>query len=67
MRFEYDKQADAAYIYFEYPVEGEVKNTVGLNEDINLDFDRQGKLLGVEILHASRVLNKKALLQAESV
>ena len=67
MKFEYDKEADAGYIYIEYPIkEGEAKKTIELNENIILDFDDKGKLLGVEILNASKVLNKKTLLEAQS-
>jgi len=65
MKLEYDKEVDAAYIYIEYPIkEGEVKKTIELNENIILDFDNTGKLLGVEVLDASKVLNKKVLLEA---
>ena len=62
MKFEYDKDADAAYIYLKYPViEGECKNTIELNENIKADLDGEGKLIGVEILNASKVLNKKVI------
>jgi len=65
MKLEYDKEVDAAYIYIEYPIkEGEAKKTIELNENIILDFDNTGKLLGVEVLDASKVLNKKVLLEA---
>ena len=68
MKFEYDKDADAAYIYLEYPIQdGQVKNTIELNDNITLDFDDKGKLLGVEILDASKVLNKKTLTEAKAV
>jgi len=61
MKFEYDKDADAAYVYFQYPIrDGEAKNTIELNDNIVLDFDAQGKLLGVEILNAKEVLKAKA-------
>lgn len=67
MKFEYDKEADAAYIYLVYPLnEGEAKSTVELKENIILDFDAKGKLLGVEILNASKVLNRKALFEAQT-
>ena len=67
MKFEYDKDVDAAYIYLEYPIEeGEAKKTIELNENIIIDFDEKGKLLGVEILNASKILNKKTLLQAQT-
>jgi len=68
MKFEYDENVDAAYIYLEHPLkEKQIKDTIELNEDIILDFDKEGKLIGVEILNASKVLNKKALLSAEAV
>lgn len=68
MKFTYDQEADAAYIYFEFPIkEGGVKETVELKENIMLDFDERGKLIGVEILDASKVLNKKALLEAQQL
>ena len=65
MKLEYDKNVDAAYIYFKYPIEdGEVENTIELNENIILDFDASGKLLGVEILNASKILGKKTIQEA---
>ncbi|MEK6952064.1 MAG: DUF2283 domain-containing protein [Nanoarchaeota archaeon] len=67
MKFEYDKEVDAGYIYLDYPIkDGEAKKTIELNENIILDFDEKGKLLGVEILNASKVLNKKTLLNAQA-
>ena len=67
MEIEYDKETDAAYIYVEYPIKkGEAKKTIELNENIILDFNEKGKLLGVEILNASRILNKKVLLEAQA-
>ncbi len=67
MKFEYDKEVDAGYIYVEYPIkDGEAKKTIELNENIILDFDNKGKLLGVEILNASKVLNRKTLLKAQA-
>ena len=68
MKFEYDKEVDTAYIYLKYPLkEGEVKNTIELNENIILDFDESKRLIGVEILDASKVLSKSSLEEAESV
>ena len=46
MKFEYDKEIDAAYVYIEHLIkDGEVKKTIELNENIILDFDKSGKLL----------------------
>ncbi|MBN2422954.1 DUF2283 domain-containing protein [Candidatus Woesearchaeota archaeon] len=67
MRLEYDKEADAAYLYLKYPIkDGEAKNTIELNENIILDFDSKKKLIGVEILDASKLLEKKVLQEAET-
>ncbi|MBS3089136.1 DUF2283 domain-containing protein [Candidatus Pacearchaeota archaeon] len=66
MKFEYDKTVDAGYIYVADDIaEGEAVKTIQLNDNIILDFDKNGKLLGIEILDASKVLNKNVLLQSE--
>lgn len=66
MKIEYDQDVDAAYIYLEYPIkDGEVKQTVELNENLVLDLDNNGKILGIEILDASKVLHKKAIIEAQ--
>ena len=68
MKFEYDKDVDAAYIYLEETIaDGEVGKTIELNNNIILDFDKKGKLLGIEVLDASKVLNQKSLLEAQSI
>ena len=66
MKIEYDKEMDAAYLYLEYPIKaGEAKKTIAVKEDISMDFDDKGKLLGVEVLNASKHLNKKVILEAQ--
>ncbi|RJQ21469.1 DUF2283 domain-containing protein [Candidatus Woesearchaeota archaeon] len=66
MKLEYDKEADAAYLYLEHPPkDGTVKKTVEFQKDIILDFSHDGKLLGVEVLNASKHLSKQAILDAE--
>ena len=68
MKLEYDKEVDAAYIYLEYPLkEREAKKTIQLNDNIILVFDENNKLLGVEILDASKILKKEVLLEAQAV
>ncbi|MHA1344276.1 MAG: DUF2283 domain-containing protein [Promethearchaeota archaeon] len=60
MRLEYDKDVDAAYIYLEDDIKGgEAVKTIELNDNIILDFDAKGKLIGMEILNASKILNEK--------
>ena len=67
MKLEYDKKVDAAYVYLKYPIkDGEAKNTIELNENIILDFDKNKKLIGVEVLDASKVLSEEVLLSAQT-
>ena len=70
MKITYDKEVDAAYIYL-IPendiVEGMVKktytcDTLETGVMINLDFDQNKKIVGIEVLDASKVLNLKFLL-----
>lgn len=62
MRITYDRDADAAYIYLvDEIVIGGVARTVPVEAlaaeaMINLDFDADGRLLGIEVLDASRKL-----------
>ena len=60
---EYDKEADAAYIYFE-DKERKAFRTVRIENNVVLDFDEEGRVLGVEILNASKMLTKNALSSA---
>ncbi|MEV7610464.1 DUF2283 domain-containing protein [Microbacterium sp. NPDC089320] len=59
----YDPEVDAAYVTVGPPIaDGGVARTVpvDLPDDISgelfLDFDRDGRLLGIEVLGASRLL-----------
>jgi len=59
MRIEVDKEADAAFVYFKEISAGEVAKTISLNKNLNVDLDSKGKLLGIEILNASKVIPKE--------
>ncbi len=65
MKIEYDKDVDAGYIYLVNEIkDGEAVKTIELDSNIILDFDKDGKLLGIEVLNASAVLNKDILMKA---
>jgi uncharacterized protein YuzE len=70
MKIEYDPRVDAAYIYFVPEIgAGGVATTypcdpLQVNGEINLDFDADGRLLGIEVLDASRFLPKDLLAGA---
>ena len=71
MKITYDRFADAAYIYLvdippagvaeTYPLDPNEKLVTGLA----LDFDKSGKLLGIEVLGAKRRLPEHVLQEAE--
>ncbi len=68
MKLTYDKEADAAYLYFKPLSAGEAAKTIegeGETEGINLDLDAEGRLVGIEILGASRRLPGECLRKAE--
>jgi uncharacterized protein YuzE len=69
LRIEYDARADAAYIYVTDQIApGAVAKTVPCDPAqaglINLDFDADGRLLGIEVLDASRRLGPDLLRTA---
>lgn len=64
MKITYDKEADAVYIYFKEISDEEVTTTISLNDSINIDLDKEGKALGIEILNATKNLPQSALKSA---
>lgn len=50
MKIEYDKEVDALYIRIQ---EKHVSRTQEVSDGVNLDFDEQGRLIGLEVLGAS--------------
>ena len=52
----YDEQADILYM----AREGEEELVEEVYPGVNLEFDRQGRLIGIEILRASQVLRDVA-------
>ena len=67
MRIEIDKEADAAYIYFKEISPAEVKQTISLNDSINIDLNAEGKTIGIEILDASKNLPLSSLKSMKMV
>lgn len=54
MRIHYDKASDAFYIRFE---EQPYAESDEVQEGVIFDYDKKGKLIGIEILDASRKLS----------
>lgn len=58
MKIEYDPQRDLLYIWFGSPGE-KAARTETVDAGVHADFDRQGRLVGLEVLDASEVLDRK--------
>lgn len=72
MKVEYDKSGDSAYIYFREIGPGEVSSTypcnpLEVNGMINLDFDKDGMLIGIEVIDASKKLPSSVLESANVI
>jgi uncharacterized protein YuzE len=72
VKIKYDRQADAAYIQLVPEIgAGGVANTYTCDPAetggmINLDFDSGGRLVGIEVMDASKLLPSALLRQATS-
>ena len=70
IRVTYDGMANAAYIYLVPIGAGEATTTVPGEDEagsVNLDFDREGRLIGVEVLNARANLPPHVLAHAERI
>ncbi|MBI4822874.1 MAG: DUF2283 domain-containing protein [Nitrospirae bacterium] len=56
MKIEYDKEVDALYIRIQ---EKKVAHTKEIEEGINLDLDKNGKIIGLEIIGATERYRKE--------
>ena len=51
MKIEFDSKANASYIKL---AEGKFASNKKISEDIIIDFDKKGKVLGIEILNSGK-------------
>ena len=67
MRVTYDAEVDAAYIYLlDTPSPGSAVTTLSLdpaeiNGEVNVDLDSDGRIIGIEVLDASRLLPEELI------
>jgi uncharacterized protein YuzE len=59
MKITYDKFANAAYIYISSKKKS--KRTIAVTDEIIVDLDDKGGLMGVEVLEATKHLSKDIL------
>ena len=72
MEVEYDENSDAAYIYLKKIKPAGVAKTYlcdprEVDGMINLDFDKNGQLIGIEVIDASKKLPQEILDQAKKI
>ena len=59
MRMHYSQDADAIYIRLK---EDKIHNTDAVTEDIIMDFDDRGNVIGIEILSVSEKVDVRELI-----
>lgn len=70
VRITFEPETDVAYIYLDQTGDGDIAETVSyddapelLHGDVNLDLDKDGRLRGIEIVGASKILPESILRQ----
>lgn len=58
MKIEYDREADALYIQFR---DVDPSDNVDIEEGVTVDLDKDGHIVGIEILDASKRLSVEEL------
>ncbi len=51
MKFEFDPQADAVYLEL---VDAEVEDSSEIQPGIIMDYDAEGRIVGIEVLYVSK-------------
>ena len=72
MRVTFDRGANAAYIYLKNVERGEAARQHVIDEKhgpgmIVLDFDEKGRLIGIEVLDATKALPQEVLDSAQRI
>jgi uncharacterized protein YuzE len=73
MRVTFDREADAAYVHLVDKIEpGQVAATRFANipmdcASINVDFDAEGRVLGIEFLGAGRILRPSTIASSTDI
>ncbi|MDI6591784.1 MAG: DUF2283 domain-containing protein [Patescibacteria group bacterium] len=58
MKIKYDKNADAMYIYLR---KGRIEKTIKVNNQLLIDVDKKGNVIGIEILDVFHQIPKKEI------
>ncbi len=58
MKIEYDPERDLLYINFA-DIETKAAKTITVSPGVHADFDKEEKLIGIEVIDASTVMGKK--------
>jgi len=58
MKIEFDPVRDLLYLYFDGP-DAKVVETKSISPGVHADFDKGGRLIGIEIIDASEIMGKK--------
>jgi uncharacterized protein YuzE len=58
MRMKYDREADALYVHFS---DAKIDGSEEVRPGVILDYDKEGRIVGIEVLDAGRQMAPDAL------
>jgi len=58
VKIEFDSVRDLLYLYFDEP-DAKAVETKTISPGVHADFNKDGKLIGIEIIDASEIMGKK--------
>ncbi len=64
MKVRYDPKADILYLLIK---EGEISDTDEIDEDVWIEYDKEGKIAGIEIWNAGEKVIMKALREIKEI
>jgi uncharacterized protein YuzE len=64
MKIQYDQEADALYMYLS---KKKVARTCQVGENVIVDFDTKGGIIGIEMLFVSSKIPKAVLAKAQQI
>jgi len=64
MKIEYDPARDLLYLWFSVPGE-KAARTEMVAPGVHADFNREGQLIGIEVLDASEVLRQRVQFEVQ--
>lgn len=64
MKMTYDREANAIYLYL---TSTKIAHTQPINENVNLDIDAEGRVVGIELLRVGSWINEPEQIELRGI